>query len=68
MSNTYAISYELPGKIGGVHKEVVSASSESEARSIVRAHFNDSQAVRIVGGHQTHFGGGRDDRHDDHNR
>ena len=65
MSNQYEITYELPGSgVGGVHKETVTAASETEARNIVRMHFGGSQEVRIVGGHQTHFGGGRDDGHE----
>ena len=64
MSNTYEISYELPKSgVGGVHKENVTANSESDARSIVRAHFGDRD-VRVVAGHMTHFGGGRDDTRD----
>lgn len=69
MSNEFEISYELPGsKVGGVHKQVVSAASETDARNIVRAHFGDNQEVRVVGGRMTSFGGGRDEDRRDRNR
>ena len=60
MSNTYEISIELPGKLGGVHREVVDAASETDARNLVRARYGED--VRVVGGRMTHFGGGVDER------
>jgi hypothetical protein len=64
VSNEYEIRYELPKSgVGGVHTETVTASSESDARNIVRAHFG-GQEVRIVSGHMTRFGGGSDDHRD----
>lgn len=66
MSNTYEISIELPGKLGGVHREVIDAASETDARNLARARYG-TQDVRVVGGRMVRFGGGDDDRHD-HNR
>lgn len=65
MSTEFSISYELPGSgVGGRHQEVVNASSESEARRIVRMRFGDRD-VRVVESHMIRFGGGRDDHRDD---
>ena len=61
--NDYEITYQVPHSGAGIVKEEVTAASEQNARDLIRAKFG-SQEVRIVGGHMTHFGGGRDDRRD----
>ena len=65
--NSYEITYQIPHSSDGIVRENVTSASEQNARDLIRAKFA-GQEVRIVGGHQTHFGGGRDDRRDDHNR
>lgn len=61
VSNQYEISIELPGKLGGVHREIVDAASETDARNLVRARYG-TENVRVVAGRQVRFGGGSDDR------
>jgi hypothetical protein len=57
----YELSYELPHSgVCGIHKEVIGAAAETDARAILRAKFC-GQEVRIISGRQTSFGGGRDD-------
>ena len=62
--NEYELSYQVPKSGAGVVKENVRAASEQNARDLLRAKYG-GQAVRIFSGHQTEFGGGRDDRRDD---
>ena len=58
--NTYEITYQIPNSGVGIVRESVDAASESQARQLIRAKFGQ-QEVQVLGGHQTHFGGGRDD-------
>ena len=62
--NEYEITYQVPHSGAGIVREQVTAASEQNARDLVRAKYA-GQEVRIGGGRQTHFGGGRaDDRRD----
>lgn len=68
MSNSYELSYELPRSgVAGIHKDVIGAAAEMDARAILRAKFG-GQEVRIISGRQVHFGGGRDDDQRDSRR
>ena len=59
--NEYEITYQVPHSGAGIVREQVTAASEQNARDLVRAKYA-GQEVRIVGGRQTHFGGGREDQ------
>lgn len=58
--NTYLIEYQIPHSGAGIVRESVDAASEQQARQLIRTKFAGRE-VQILGGHQTHFGGGRDD-------
>ena len=61
--NQYEITYQIPHSGAGIVKEQVTTASEQNARDLIRAKFS-GQEVRILGGRQTSFGGGRDDDQD----
>ena len=61
--NEYEITYQVPHSGAGVVKETINAASEQNARDLLRAKFGQRE-VQIIGGRQTRFGGGNDDRRD----